>query len=102
MDGVRSRRGSPSDLPFTFLTHSSFSRWFDFLSEKAQHSPFYLDKEVFCDSLLDLADAPIQPRSRTPPRPPGIHHHEGVLVSATAAYFVRMPYLFTCLGRRPR
>lgn len=102
MDGLRSRRGSPSDLPFTSLTHSSFRRRFDFLGKKAQHSLSHLDKEVFCDSLLDLADVPIEPRSRTTPRPPGIHHHEGVLVSATAAYFVHMPYLFTCLGRRPR
>jgi|CXWL01.1.fsa_nt_gi hypothetical protein len=99
-DAVPSPRDYLSDLSLTRLTYSTENRWFDFLGRKDQHDPFHVDKEVFCDSLLDLVNAIIRPRSRTTPRPPGSRHREGILLSATISYIDNSPHHLTCLGRR--
>jgi hypothetical protein len=54
--------------------------WFDFLGWKAQHGDTPVDKKVFCDELLGLAEYFIALRSGMFPRPPGRLCHEGVLV----------------------
>jgi hypothetical protein len=77
-------------------------RRFDFPNRKAQHGLSNLDKEVFCDFLLGVSEPTIERLPRTALRPPGVHHHEGVLVSATAICFDKTSRHFTCLGRRPR
>jgi hypothetical protein len=61
-----------------------------------------LDNEVFCDALLGVAEPTRERHPSTAPRPPGIDHHEGVLMSAPLPCFENTPRPFTCLGRRPQ